>query len=145
MADNGKLTILALQNLLGVAIDKLEPIAVDAGLAKIRAALDANVEHIAKHQEQKGWGGGKIGDSHNDWQGDAIAKQCDDALFVLAMVLPGDVTDWFRDHVSPLVTPQARAMLTESSTGTEIVQAEIDQLYALVESDIRGATGVPEP
>lgn len=136
-----RMAALALQSLFGIAVDQLKPVAVDEALLRIRAAIDARVDNMARADRKAGWSATEVGNDKNDYPGDVLAKRCDSHLFVLAQQLPGKMSDAFRDWISPSVTPHVRARITEESTAEEIAQAVADEVYAVAEDIVRRLAG----
>lgn len=129
------------------ALKQLLPLIESLTLTGLRSFLDGRVDNIAASQRRRGWSPTHVGDIKNDYrnpdgtEADILSKQADDALFVLAQQLPGDVTDRaFRDPVSPIITPAVRQKIDATSTYEEIAQAVTGQVYTVAESVIKVLT-----
>lgn len=120
---------LALSQLFGVILKEGEPIVEAQVLAQIRKTIDHQVPKVAKNDEDHGWSSTHQGDPRNDYAGDILAKRADNALFVFGKSLPGNVTDFIRDTLSPGITPGVRAQIDENTSAAEIATLVGDALY----------------
>ena len=122
------------------ALKIITPFLEELTLDGIRSLVNGRVDNIVSSQKARKWSPTHQGDPANDWPGDILAKQADDALFVMAQQAPGLFTDKFRDGMSPLVTPGVRAKIDENSTYEEIAQAAADGVNRVFEQVVQAVT-----
>lgn len=115
-----KMGQLMLAHFWDIALQRGVPLA-EQGLDDL---IEAKVEHLihktAKDSLNAGWSWDHQADKKNDYPGDIPSKWIDDFIYRFGKALPGPVTDFIRDEISPDITPGIRAQITEASTHEQV-------------------------